>query len=261
LANGLKQGDRIGIMSLNSAPMVAAYLGIMRAGMVAVPISFKLPRETIDYIVKDAELRAVFHDHERATLVPGDLLGIDFDTAEDYPALLDYRPFTAFEPEDRTIAMILYTSGSTGRPKGVLLSHRSQMWALEAAARAGDRSQHRYIVEPQSAQYLTHGDLWDHLYLRALGEPQRTFVPLTLEMGSWLWVKKNPRQLFSRHGIFNPLIEHRQQRVLRTHVGWLDFMARAACSHRRWVPLDDAARETLREEALRHWYATALTSP
>ena len=44
---------------------------------------------------------------------------------------------------------------------------------------------------------------------------RRVFLPLTLEMGSWLWVKKNPRQLFSRHGIFNPLIEHRQQRVLR----------------------------------------------
>ena len=53
------------------------------------------------------------------------------------------------------------------------------------------------------------------------------FLPVTLEMGSWLWVKKNPRQIFSRHGIFNPMIEHRQQRVLRTHIGWLDFITRA----------------------------------
>src|SRR5438270_3441937 len=57
LAKGLKPGDRVGIMSVNSAPMISAYLGIMRAGMIAVPISFKLPRETIDYIVRDAELR------------------------------------------------------------------------------------------------------------------------------------------------------------------------------------------------------------
>lgn len=114
---------------------------------------------------------------------------------------------------------------------------------------------HRYVLEPQSRQYLAHGDLWDHLYLRALAErPGHTFLPLTLEMGSWLWVKKNPRQLFSRHGIFNPLIEHRQQRVLRRHVGWLDFMARAACSHRRWVPLDESERDTLRAQALAHWY-------
>mgnify|MGYP001025603355 FL=1 len=146
LAKGLKQGDRIGIMSLNSAPMIAAYLGIMRAGMVAVPISFKLARETVEYIIKDADLRAVFHDRERASLVPDHLLGIDFDTADGYAALLDPGPFTAFEPKGREVATILYTSGSTGMPKGVLLSHESQMWALDTAARAGDRSQQRYIV-------------------------------------------------------------------------------------------------------------------
>jgi hypothetical protein len=113
---------------------------------------------------------------------------------------------------------------------------------------------HRYVLEPQSRQYLAHGDLWDHLYLRALQRPGHVLLPLTLEMGSWLWVKKNPRQLFSRHGLFNPLIEHRQQRVLRTHVNWLDFMARAAASYRRWVPLDEAERERLRSEARLRWY-------
>ena len=95
---------------------------------------------------------------------------------------------------------------------------------------------HPYIIEPQSAQYLTHGDLWDHLYLQACTDPARTFLPLTLEMGSWLWVKKNPRQLFSRKGIFNPLIGHRQQRVLRRHLALLDFLARAAGSHAQWTP-------------------------
>jgi long-chain acyl-CoA synthetase len=146
LAKGLKQGDRVGIMSQNSAPLISAYLGIMRAGMVAVPISFKLARETVEYIIRDADLRAVFHDHDRAALVPNHLLSIDFDNADGYAALLDYGPFTAFEPKGRDIATILYTSGSTGMPKGVLLSHESQMWALDAAARTGDRSHHRYIV-------------------------------------------------------------------------------------------------------------------
>jgi hypothetical protein len=113
--------------------------------------------------------------------------------------------------------------------------------------------QHRYVVEPQSAQYLAHGDLWDHLYLQALTLPQQTFLPLTLEMGSWLWVKKNPRQLFTRHGIFNPLIEHRRQRVLRTHVAWLDFVGRAALSHERWVP-PARTRARAHDEALSHWY-------
>jgi len=60
-----------------------------------------------------------------------------------------------------------------------------------------------YVFEPQSGQYLAHGDLWDHLHLQSLGEPGRTFLPLTLEMGSWTWVRKNPRQLFSLLGIMN----------------------------------------------------------
>ncbi len=113
---------------------------------------------------------------------------------------------------------------------------------------------HRYVFEPQSHQYLAHGDLWDHLYLRAQAQSKNVFLPLTLEMGSWLWVKKNPRQFFSRRGIFNPLIEHRQQRVLRRHIALLDFAMRAAYSHDRWLP-QGAGRERQRAQALAHWYA------
>lgn len=113
--------------------------------------------------------------------------------------------------------------------------------------------QHRYVFEPQSRQYLAHGDLWDHLYLQA--PPGMNFVPLTLEMGSWTWVRKNPRQLFSRHGIFNPLIDHRRSRVLRRHLVWLDFVARAAASQHRWRP-DGSSRERHRAEALALWYPT-----
>ena len=112
---------------------------------------------------------------------------------------------------------------------------------------------HRYIFEPQSRQYLAHGDLWDYLYQLADTRPDRHFIPLTLEMGSWLWVKKNPRQLFSRHGIFNPLIDHRQQRVLRQHMAWLDFLTRATGSYRRWTP-GEQARTSHHERAMNLWY-------
>ena len=73
-------------------------------------------------------------------------------------------------------------------------------------------------------------------------------------MGSWVWVKKNPRQLFSRQGIFNPLIEHRQKRVLRRHTAWFDFLTRAASSYRQWLPTG-AAREQHLQHAMRRWYA------
>ena len=117
---------------------------------------------------------------------------------------------------------------------------------------------HRYVFEPQSRQYLAHGDLWDHLYRDAETKAGQVFLPLTLEMGSWVWVKKNPRQLLSRYGIFNPLIEHRQQRVLRRHFAWFDFLARAAVSHRHWQPLGDE-RVWHRDRALQRWYHKVTT--
>jgi hypothetical protein len=132
------------------------------------------------------------------------------------------------------------------------IAHLAEMHALKDLLQE-TLCNNRYIFEPQSRQYLAHGDLWDHLYLGSQHQPERVFLPLTLEMGSWIWVKKNPRQLFSRHGIFNPLIEHRQQRVLRRHLPLLDFFARAVCSHDRWAPVKQE-RDQHHVRALAHWY-------
>lgn len=119
----------------------------MRAGMVVVPISFKLAADIISHIVGDAELVAIFHDEERAALCPSNTLNISFDDPGGYAALLDFGPFETVEPKPRELAMILYTSGSTGKPKGVLLSHDSQRWALERGEKLyGENSSHRYIV-------------------------------------------------------------------------------------------------------------------
>lgn len=126
-----------------------------------------------------------------------------------------------------------------------------ELHALHAVF-AASHPQHPYVFEPQSRQYLTHGDLWDHLVLTA--PPAGVFLPLTLEMGSWLWVKKNPRQLFSRQGVFNPQIPHREERVLRRHLPLLDFVLRAAASHERWLPVA-GERDAHRREALARWYA------
>jgi hypothetical protein len=126
-----------------------------------------------------------------------------------------------------------------------------ELHALHATF-VGGHPHHPYVIEPQSAQYLTHGDLWDHLVLRAQGRPG-VFLPLTLEMGSWLWVKKNPRQLFTRHGIFNPVLAHREHRVLRRHLPLLDFLLRAAASHAHWLP-QAQEREHHRQAALARWY-------
>lgn len=132
------------------------------------------------------------------------------------------------------------------------IPHLAEMHALSEILDQTHRH-HTYLFEPQSCQYLAHGDLWDHLYQRALSDPGRVHLPLTLEMGSWLWVKKNPRQLLSLQGLFNPLLDHREARVLRRQVEWLDFIGRAACGHQGWCPVGEA-REQHRQQALRRWY-------
>ena len=132
------------------------------------------------------------------------------------------------------------------------IAHLPEIAALEELF-SRSYPHHNYTFEPQSLQYRTHGDLWDHLYLRAARQGRGVFLPLTLEMGSWLWVKKNPRQLFSRLGAFNPTAAHRLQRVLRSHLVWFDFLMRAAGAHQRWLP-DEAARQVQRKRALARWY-------
>jgi hypothetical protein len=114
---------------------------------------------------------------------------------------------------------------------------------------------HHYVIEPQSRHYLAHGDLWDYLYLRNQASGGGVFLPVTLEMGSWSWIRKRPRQVFSRQGLFNPMVEHRQRRTLRRHAAWLDFAARAACRHARWMPRG-SARSRHEARALARWYST-----
>lgn len=133
------------------------------------------------------------------------------------------------------------------------ITHLAEMQALQRIF-TQTYSNHAYVFEPQSLQYLAHGDVWDYLYQQSCQTAGRVFLPLTLEMGSWLWIKKNPGQIFSRGGIFNPLTAHRQHRVLRRHLSLLDFLARASCSHARWSPADPSTREALRAEALQKWY-------
>ena len=111
--------------------------------------------------------------------------------------------------------------------------------------------QQNYIFEPQSRHYLCHGDLWDYLYDESL-QQNTLFLPLTLEMGSWNWVRKNPFQLLSSLGLFHPVKPHRVKRVLRTHLTLFHFLIAATASHQQWRRA--MFPRMLRQEAMELWY-------
>lgn len=144
---GYARGDRVAILSANRAEYLAAYYGIMRAGLVAVPVNYRFPRKTIEFIIRDAGARLVFCDKASRENCPDDLPNVCFGEVggDGFDRFLDPGVFDTVIPAPREPAMFLYTSGSTGVPKGVVLSHQSHIWVVETRLASG-LERHRYLI-------------------------------------------------------------------------------------------------------------------
>ncbi|MBX9592314.1 MAG: acyl--CoA ligase [Hyphomonadaceae bacterium] len=145
----LPRGTRIAILSLNRVEHVATYLGIMKAGMVAVPVNIKLPKATTDYIMADSGVAFAFVDAAHAgiaTSIPS--INFDDDGPSGFAARIIPARFDAVQPVPNETAQILYTSGSTGVPKGVPLTHSGMLWALDGVTRPGAQAERQILAQP-----------------------------------------------------------------------------------------------------------------
>ncbi|MCU1464429.1 MAG: acyl-CoA synthetase (AMP-forming)/AMP-acid ligase [Actinomycetia bacterium] len=128
-ALGVEHGERVAIVSHNSARLLTAFFGVSAYGRVLVPINFRLNAEEIGYIVEHSGASVLLVDPELADSLDGVTARHKFVIGKDTDETLlryDTEPEPWIQDEDAT-GTINYTSGTTARPKGVQLTHRT-LW-------------------------------------------------------------------------------------------------------------------------------------
>jgi acyl-CoA synthetase (AMP-forming)/AMP-acid ligase II len=172
-AMGIASGERIAVVSQNSARMLDLFYGATASGRIVVPINFRLGRDEVEYIVEHSQASLLLVDPALEPALAGVraprrlTLGPESDAA-----LLRFgvepRPWDGID--ENATATINYTSGTTARPKGVELTHRN-IW-LNATVMAlhmgiGDRDVYLHTVP------MFHANGWSLPFsLAALGVPQ-----------------------------------------------------------------------------------------
>ena len=128
-ALGVQPGERVAIVSHNSARLLTALFGVSGSGRVLVPINFRLVAEEVKYIIAHSGARVLLVDPELEQAMADIECDMKWTIGAVSDATLmrfDTEPVMWEADEDAT-ATINYTSGTTARPKGVQLTHRN-LW-------------------------------------------------------------------------------------------------------------------------------------
>ena len=198
LTAGLKTGDRVGLLAYNCLEWMEVYVALARAGLVAVPVNFRLTGPEIAYILNNAEVSAVIAgsefcdtlDSQKAELkLPegrhfvmgdaphGEWLGYEALISSGNPA----RQFTTVDPE--SLCALMYTSGTTGKPKGAIRNHQgSYLIALATALEMEfSKADTGLLVMPMChANSLYFATTFIHLGAPCIIDDRRSFDPEAL---------------------------------------------------------------------------------
>jgi len=139
---GVREGDRVCILSPNSHFFLESYYAVPQIGAILVPLNYRLAAADHEYIINHAGVKAVIADYDYTGVVDSirpSLSSVEhFIVAQDegpapdgwvsWETLIADAPSTptpAVEQDENDTVSINYTSGTTARPKGVMLTHRN----------------------------------------------------------------------------------------------------------------------------------------
>ncbi len=143
---GLVGGQRVAIDLTNSVAFVAAYLAVLRAGMVAVPLNPSSTPGEVGRMLKDSGSRLCFADSATVAAVREGVAEAGVSTRLAVAGTATQEGETAYDdlgvggpavitPRDaESLAVLLYTSGTSGRPRGAMLSHRALLSNIDQAS-------------------------------------------------------------------------------------------------------------------------------
>jgi len=144
----LHKGDHVALLAENGPQWIAACLGLLASGAVAVPLDVQLSDDALKHALHDSGARYVFTSKQllpRVKKAAGRskcepiLLGDGADGVRGWQDLQESnvesgQPAVRVSPDDR--AVLFYTSGTTGPPKGVPLTHRNLAFQLNTLVAA-----------------------------------------------------------------------------------------------------------------------------
>jgi len=202
---GLSKGDRVGVVAYNRIEWMEIYVAMARAGLVVVPLNFRLTAPEMAYILGHAEVSAVIAGPEfcstidsirsEVPVMAGRFIALDDASgAEDPTPPSGWRGYEyliamasasfAFEPVDEhDMCALMYTSGTTGRPKGAIRRHGgSTLIAMATALEMGfTRDDTALLVMPLChANSLYFGTTFIHIGGTCIIDNRRSFDPEAL---------------------------------------------------------------------------------
>lgn len=138
-AAGLDRGDRVAVMLDNSLEYVTSYFGILRAGMVAVPINTGYTATEIATLLSSSGARIVITDASRLVLAreaaPDATTVVGVGTEAWRRLTVGSTPPSQEDTDPESLAVLLYTSGTSDQPRAAMLTHRAMIANLQQLAR------------------------------------------------------------------------------------------------------------------------------